>query len=197
RIVVASRWSLDHDAEGNPTSTLETNNDITARKRIEAQLRHHRQELERTVAERTNELHQSVRALEELLYTIAHDLRAPNRAMQGYAHILEADYGSQLDETAADYLRRINAAALRNDALIRDLLEFGRLAHQDVPLTRLDPRRVAESIVDEVQEDARKYHATIRISSDDWPMVCANDTLLKQILSNLINNALKYRASDR
>ena len=197
KIVVASRWSLDHDAEGNPTSILETNNDITARKRVEAQLRHHRQELERTVAERTHELRQSVHALEELLYTIAHDLRAPNRAMQGYAHLLDADYGSKLDETAADYLRRINAAALRNDALIRDLLEFGRLAHQDVPLTRLDPRRVAESIVEEVQEDARKCSATIQIRSDDWPMVCANDTLLKQILSNLLNNALKYRASDR
>jgi PAS domain S-box-containing protein len=197
RIVVASRWSLARDAQGNPVSILETNTDITERKRIEAQLRHHREALERTVAERTGELRQSVRTLEELLYTIAHDLRAPNRAMQGYSHLLEAEYGSELDETAADYLRRISAAALRNDALIHDLLEFGRLAHQDVPVTPLDSRRITESVVEEVQAEARKCHATIEISSGDWPVICANATLLKQILGNLLNNAIKYRVAGR
>jgi PAS domain S-box-containing protein len=196
QIPVSVNVSPIKDREGRVTGASTVIHDISERKRIEEQLLHHREGLERSVAERTTELKEALRALEELLYTIAHDLRAPNRAMQGYSYLLETEYGSKLDETATDYLRRINAAALRNDALIRDLLEFGRLAHREVPVTDINPRQVAEAAVEEVQEEARKRHASIRIGSDDWPMILANATLLKQILGNLLTNALKYGASD-
>ena len=197
QIPVSVSVSPIKDREGRVTGASKVIHDISERKRIESRLLHHQEELERSVAERTTELRQAVHALEELLYTIAHDLRAPNRAMQGYSHLLEAEYGPKLDETATDYLRRISAAALRNDALIRDLLEFGRLAHRDVPVTTIDPRRVAEAVVEEVQEEAQKRHATIRIGSDGWPMILANATLLRQIFGNLLGNALKYVRSDR
>jgi PAS domain S-box-containing protein len=197
KIVVVSRWVLDRDGAGSAGSILETSNDITDRKRIEKELLHHREELERNVAERTAELDQSVRSLEELLYTIAHDLRAPNRAMQGYSHVLEAEYGSRLDETARGYLQRISAAALRNDALIRDLLEFGRLAHTDVPVMTVDARKVAEAAVRDVQVEARKLDATIEVAGESWPLVCANATLLEQVFCNLVDNALKYVSPGR
>jgi PAS domain S-box-containing protein len=197
RIVVVSRWALDRDPGASPGSILETSNDVTERKRIEKQLIHYREELEQRIAERTAELDQSVRSLEELLYTIAHDLRAPNRAMQGYSHVLETEYGSRLDETARGYLQRISVAALRNDALIRDLLEFGRLAYTDVPVTAVDARKVAEAAVEEVQGEARKRHATIEVAREGWPLVCANATLLEQVFCNLVDNALKYVSPER
>jgi PAS domain S-box-containing protein len=196
-IVVASRWALDRESPDLPGTILESNNDITERKQIEKQLRHHREELQQSVAQRTAELNQSVRSLEELLYTIAHDLRAPNRAMQGYAHVVEAEYGSHLDGTARDYLHRISAAALRNDLLIRDLLEFGRLAHTDVPVTMVNARRAAEAAVEQVREEARKREAIIEVASEGWPLVAANATLLEQVFSNLVSNALKFVPAER
>jgi PAS domain S-box-containing protein len=197
RIVVVSRWVLDRERNNRLGYILETSNDITERKRIEKQLLHHREELEHSVAERTAQLNQSLRSLEELLYTIAHDLRAPNRAMQGYSHLLDAEYGTLLDETAHGYLQRISAAALRNDALICDLLEFGRLAHTDVPVTAVDARRVAEAAVEDVQAEARKRHATIEVAGEGWPLVAANATLLEQVFCNLVGNALKYVPPER
>ncbi|HKX62759.1 MAG TPA: PAS domain S-box protein [Verrucomicrobiae bacterium] len=197
QIPVSVSVSPIKDKEGRVIGASTLVHDISERKRIEKQLLQHREELEHCVAERTAQLNQSLLSLEELLYTIAHDLRAPNRAMQGYSHLLDAEYGTQLDQTARGYLQRISAAALRNDALICDLLEFGRLAHTDVPVTAVDARRVAEAAVEDVQAEARKRHATIEVAGEKWPLVAANATLLEQVFCNLVGNALKYVPPER
>jgi PAS domain S-box-containing protein len=185
-----SAWGSPlRDAEGRITKWLGVNTDIDEQKRA-------REVLETKVQERTAQLQASLNSIEDLLYTIAHDLRAPNRSMQGFAQLLKEEYGSQLDHMARDYLDRISVAAVRNDELIRDLLEYGRLSHEAAPLTPVDLRHAVEAIVRALKGEIEKSHAHIRLGRE-WPFVLANEPLLKQILTNLATNALTYVPSDR
>src|SRR5205814_1967367 len=86
-------------------------------------------ELEKRVADRTMELEQSVKFLEAFCYSIAHDLRAPLRAMQGFVRALQEDYAPQFDEDGKEFTRRIVESSQRMDKLILDLLDYGRLSH--------------------------------------------------------------------
>jgi PAS domain S-box-containing protein len=160
-------------------------------KAAQEQLARHAADLEGIVRERTASLERSVTAMEELLYTIAHDLRAPNRAMHGFADLLVTDYARQLDETARDYLRRISEGASRNDQLIGDLLTFGKLSHQEAPLRAVDARRIVEGAVRQIREEPKGRDANFEITGD-WPAVLANEAFLAQAAMNLISNAVKY-----
>lgn len=156
-------------------------------------LRKHAEELEARVQERTASLNESLKAFETLLYTIAHDLRAPNRAMQGYAQLLMQGYSERLDEEGRKYLNRISLAAVKNERLIRDLLEFGRLAHVEFPCHALNPKPAIVAVLTGVEREIQATGATIQMA-EEWPDVWANDAALTHAFSNLISNALKYVA---
>jgi signal transduction histidine kinase len=94
----------------------------------------HRRHLEGRVEERTAELSEVNRELDAFAYTISHDLRAPLRAMYGYADALEEDYGEGLPQDGQQFIRRIKAAAWRMENLIEDILTYSRLARSEVSL---------------------------------------------------------------
>src|SRR5262249_47328392 len=104
---------------------------------LEAQtkLSQHAQELETRVLERTATLNAAVDSLRDLLYHIAHNLRGPARALQGYSFAMIEDGGAQLQPSVRDYAARITEAALRLDKVIQAVLDFGQLAHLDACLT--------------------------------------------------------------
>ena len=177
--------------------------DVTERKCTEEKLRQSEtsfrvlaEKLEVKVQQRTAQLQTSLNSVEDLLYTIAHDLRAPNRTMQGFAQLLQLEYGNQLDDMARDYLSRISTAAVRNDELIRDLLEYGRLSHEEVPLAPVDLRQIVESVLSAFETEIRQRHAHIH-RGGEWPVVVANGRMLKQVLTNFLTNALIYVPPDR
>jgi PAS domain S-box-containing protein len=189
--------------EGKVAGVCSSAADITERKQAEEELRRtreqlqqHARELEERVAERTASLQQSVKSLEELLYTIAHDLRAPNRTIEGFSQILLAEHGDKLDETGRDLLRRMVESALRNDALIRDVLNLGRVSHTFVPIGRVDVEAVVARVAHEVR-GAFEEHGAELVLGESWPRVLGNEVLLGQIIGNLVSNALKFRAKDR
>jgi signal transduction histidine kinase len=153
--------------------------------------------LEAKVQERTAQLQASLSSVEELLYTIAHDLRAPNRHMQSFAQLLLLEHADRLDDTARDYLSRIGAAAARSDELIRDLLEYGRLSHEAVALAPVDARQAVEAVLRAVAGEIQQRHAHVHFGREDWPRVVANERLLEQILTNFVTNALLYTSPDR
>jgi PAS domain S-box-containing protein len=184
--------------DGTPQRMIGATADITERKEAEAQLRSdnrkmtmHAQGLEREVALRTAHLRQTVESLEGVAYTIAHDLRAPLRALNGFAQLVREDYGPKLDETGLDYLGHIASSAERMDHLINDLLSYARLSHSDIPFEPVDlDGKIHESII-ELQKEMHDRNATVEIRGN-LGAVMANRTVLGQIVSNLMTNALKF-----
>jgi PAS domain S-box-containing protein len=177
------------DAEGRVMKWFGSNTDIDDQKRAN-------ELLEAKVRERTAQLQASLSSVEELLYTIAHDLRAPNRHMQSFAQLLLLGHADRLDDTARDYLNRISETAARSDESIRDLLEYGRLSHEAVALAPVDARRTVEAVLQAVAGEIQRRHAHVQFGQE-WPRVVANERLLERILTNFVSNALLYVPPDR
>lgn len=181
------RWfgsSTDIDDQKRASEALEK-----ARKR----LRHYADDLEKKVAERTTNLQESVHSLEGVLYHVAHDLRGPLRAMQGLTTLLLEKYAPQFDAEGRDYAGRIVVAATRMDALIRDLLAYGRLGHVKLPAQQIDLEKLAKNVLRQFADEISAQRAQIDLRHPLAP-VSANNTVLEQILVNLVSNALKFIA---
>jgi signal transduction histidine kinase len=150
-------------------------------------------QLEGIVSERTSELTTTNNQLEAFVYSIAHDLRAPLRAMQGYSTMLVEEAGASLSETGKDYAARINKSAQFMDALLLDLLAFSSISQQRVELTSINLQTVVESVLSRLQNDIQERNARVE-SSGSWPVVLAHEPTLAQVLFNLTSNALKFVA---
>jgi len=166
-----------------------------ALRRAQAQLSAHAGELERVVAERTAELAATNQQLEAFVYSIAHDLRAPLRSMQGFAQLLVEEAAAGLSETARDCANRVNKSAQFMDSLLGDLLAFSRVSQQLVELTSVNLETVVKSVSSRLQKDIHEKNARVK-SSGPWPAVLAHEPTLIQVLFNLVSNALKFVAPD-
>jgi signal transduction histidine kinase len=162
-----------------------------ALREAQALLRKHAEELEERVAERTAQLKETIQSLESFSYSIAHDLRAPLRALQGFTRILLTDYAPQLDEAAQGYADRIVRAATRMDQLIQDLLLYGRLSHVELGFTRVNLEASIDKALAQLAEEINTRKAELKIARP-LPEVWANATVLEQVLMNLVSNALKF-----
>jgi PAS domain S-box-containing protein len=171
--------------------------DVSQRQQVEQDLRDaqdrlksYTSELEQRVAQRTAHLQQSLQSLEGLLYHVAHDLRAPLRSMASFTNILLEEYGSSFDERGKDYAHRISASARRMDELVHDLLAYGRLAHAQVPLHEVNLEAELDAVLDQFP-DIKEHRAEV-IVQKPLPPVIGNASVLEQVLSNIISNALKF-----
>ncbi len=167
--------------------------DVTERAQAQQQVLRHTEELELRVAERTESLQESVRSLEGFSYTIAHDLRAPLRTIRSFAELLVKEHHAKLAPEAQDWLGRISGAVQRMDRLISDLLTYGQLAWERLPLERVALESSAATALEHLQEDVALKTAHITLERP-LPDVQANPTLLHQVLTNLISNAIKFTA---
>jgi signal transduction histidine kinase len=152
-------------------------------------------QLEALVTERTSELTAMNQQLEAFVYTIAHDLRAPLRAMQGFSEMLLEEAGATLNKTAKDHADHINKSAQFMDALLNDLLAFSRISQERVELTSVNLEAVVESVLYRLQKDIQEKNARVEISGP-WPAVLAHEPTLAQVVFNLVSNALKFVAAD-
>ena len=168
---------------GKPRQYVAIRADITERKLAEEQIRSLNTDLEQRVADRTAEL-------ESFSYSVSHDLRAPLRAMGGYARMLQEDLGAQIPVEAAQKLERIYENANKMGLLIDSLLTFSRLSRQPLKKQKVLPGELARRVLEELQlEQAGRQ---IKITIGDLPECQADVTLLHQVFANLISNALKY-----
>ncbi|WP_051521221.1 PAS domain-containing sensor histidine kinase [Rubellimicrobium mesophilum] len=158
----------------------------------EAEVRRLNRDLERMVAERTADLEVANTQLEAFAYTVSHDLRAPLRGMEGFARILLDDFADGLGPKGKRHAERIVAAAQRMEALISDLLTFSRLQRIDVSLRAIDPTGIVRTAANEAHALAGPEDAIIRID-EPLPKVAAEPTVLKQVVGNLLTNAVKFR----
>jgi len=152
-------------------------------------------QLEGLVIERTTELRATNSQLESFVYSIAHDLRAPLRGMQGYSALLREEAGDVLNQTARDYVDRINRSAQFMDAMLIDLLAFSRVSQQRLVLTSVNLGAVAASVVSSFQNEIGEKNATVS-SSEPRLNVLAHEATLTQVIFNLMSNALKFVNSD-
>lgn len=166
--------------------------DITSRKEAEAQVQHLNGELER----RVDALTSANLELEAFNYSIAHDLRTPLRSMSGFAKALVEDESANLTPLGLEYAQRIAHSAKYMDALLLDLLAYSRLARAEMspqPLALDDP---IEELLSVVQKEIRDRGVRVEVLSP-LGSVYVHLPTLKQILSNLISNSLKFTAPER
>ncbi|MCI0534648.1 MAG: ATP-binding protein [Verrucomicrobiales bacterium] len=183
KIHVASRWTLDRGAQGQLATILEINTDITERKAFLAGL-------ERLVAERTAKLQETITELEAFSYSVSHDMRAPLRAMQGYAKVLLKDYKDKLDSIATQYLDRISRASNRLDSLIQDVLAYSRVAKGEITLHPVDLERLMEDLLPNHPE-LQPPQARLLVEKP-LHLVLGHEAYLTQCVTNLLGNAVKF-----
>ena len=174
------------DPEGRIIGASKVARDITERKRTQAELKRLSDNLETRVRERTAEL-------EAFSYTIAHDLRAPLRAIHRFSDIVREDYAGVLDATGRDYLLRLAQGAARMDRLIEDLLEYSRISRAEIHVHPVHLSGIIRDVQIHLAADLEEKQTRLAVV-DPLPVVIGDRMLLLQALTNLISNALKFVA---
>jgi len=169
--------------------------DITERVRAERALKELAAELELRVAQRTAQLTEANKELEAFIFSVSHDLRAPLRAISGFAEIIARRHREALNEEGRRYFDHILEASERMGDLISDLLNYSRLGRKAVTPEVIELEPFVEDVLQPYEETIRSGETELVLDlavSSVW----ADRTLLQQILSNLVDNALKYRRED-
>lgn len=186
---INDRGRVHHrDPQGRALFMSGTHMDIHDRVVAQEAVRALNATLERRVAERTADLERSMKDMEVISYSIAHDLRAPLRSVNGFASLILEEEGEQLSPAARDMFGRIRRSSRDMGAMISDMLELLRVVRVDLEMTPVDMHALASSVIDSLVSDDRKGCITVR----PMPDVMGDATLLRQVLVNLIDNALKY-----
>jgi PAS domain S-box-containing protein len=185
------------DAEGRIIGASKIARNISDRKRAEAELQQAKAQLARSneqlegrVSERTRRLHETIAQMEEFSYSVSHDLRAPVRAMHGYASATLEDFGQQLPAQAIAFLQKIVGNATRMDRLIQDILTYSRLTRAELSLQPVCLQKLVHDIVCQYPE-MQPPRAEILVKQP-LPSVTAHEPSLTQAISNLLSNAVKF-----
>lgn len=139
------------------------------------------------------DLRRSNQELQTFCYSIAHDLRAPLRAMQGFTSIISEDYADKLDKEGRECARRVGESAARMDKLIIDLLEYGNIAHRSLDFQKVDLSESLEAVTSAMAPAIQQTDANIIVHHPLGTVSC-DQKLLQRALEHLLSNALKYVA---
>ena len=176
--------------QGKPYQYVAIRADITERKKAEEEIHSLNNELEKRIKERTADWEASNKELESFSYSVSHDLRAPLRAISGFATILKEDYVERLDNEGNRILDTIMVNAGRMGRLIDDLLQFSRLGKKSLTYANIDMTALATSCVGELLQD--KNAAKYVIDVKQMPDASGDASMMRQVWLNLIGNAIKY-----
>jgi PAS domain S-box-containing protein len=186
QVLVASRWSLRRDERELPVAILETNNDITERKRREQEI----SALNEQLGRRTTELEAINKELEAFAYSISHDLRAPLRHMVGFTELLQKSTASILNEKSQRYVMMILESAKRMGNLIDDLLSFSRIGRAETHKALVSLEQLVQEALNEVRQETGGRNVVWRVGP--LPAWYGDRSMLRLALVNLISNAAKF-----
>jgi PAS domain S-box-containing protein len=186
------------DEQGRPKEILSIGSDITDRvkaeeevRRLNDDLRRHAEELEERVRARTAQLAARNQELKDFAYTVSHDLKAPLRGIAGYASELDSKHRAGLSERARFCLAQILTATAHLDQLIEDLLHYSRLDSETPSLTDVNLPNLVGVILRDRELIISEQHAEVTVSIP-FTTLRTWERGLVQVLTNLIDNALKY-----
>ncbi len=141
-----------------------------------------------------SELARSNSELEQFAYVASHDLQEPLRKIQAFSSRLRDRWGEQLGEQGADYLNRVENAAARMQILIEDLLAYSRVTSKAKPFVPVELSEVVEGVLSDLEARIERLNAKVEV--DPLPEVAADPIQMRQLLQNLIGNALKFHRPD-
>ena len=167
--------------------------DVTDLKRAQRALGDANLMLEQRIHERTEQLAEANLELRAFAHTIAHDLRAPLRNVQGYAAALQEDEAARLSATGKIFLARIGAVAANMDRLVAELLVYSQLSRSELRLQPVELDRVVQLALQDLDAQVAAGGARIDVARP-LPAVTGNEAVLTQVFENLIGNALKFVA---
>jgi PAS domain S-box-containing protein len=179
-----------YDDSGRHIGEIVVARDVTALREARNQLMQLNNDLERRVAERTAQLEAAYREAEALSYSIAHDLRAPLRAISGYAKILEEELAPILPDGAQNYLQRMYSNAVRLGTLIDALLSLQRLSRQPLARTRVRLNEAVEDALNWLRSE--QPGREIDIAVEDLGEAEIDPALIRLAFANLLSNAMKF-----
>ncbi len=177
--VLWGKASLLHDNEGNITGAIESIRDITERKQAEEELKR-----------RTAQLEELNKELESFSYSVSHDLRAPLRAIDGYARMILKKQGNKFDKDTLSKFNVIRNSTQMMGQLIDDLLAFSRLGRQHMSITKLDINAIVRDAWKELQ--VINPDRSMRLTVKNTPAGYGDRALIKQVCINLLSNAVKF-----
>lgn len=157
--------------------------DITQRVQAEEALRRYANELKRSNSE-----------LQDFAYVASHDLQEPLRKIRAFSDRLKARADSGLDDTSKDYIDRMQNAAERMQRLIEDLLTFSRVTTKAQPFRKVDLNVIVNDVLDDLELQIDEAKAQVEVA--ELPTIEGERHQLRQVMQNLIGNALKYRKPD-
>jgi signal transduction histidine kinase len=218
---IAVLFFIVKDANGRTVRTYGVNQDITARKRAEEEVRKINAELEQRIADRTRDLGDSQLALlnvvddlnrhsknldganeklaaankelEAFSYSVSHDLRAPLRHLGGFVELLKEKLPPSTDEETGHYLKVISDSAAQMSRLVDDLLSFSRMGRAEMSKARVRFDKLVDEAIDTLQPATRGREIAWKIAP--LPEVTGDASMLRLVMVNLIANAVKFTGS--
>ncbi|NKQ35736.1 MAG: hypothetical protein HF973_08995 [Chloroflexi bacterium] len=156
---------------------------------IEAEIKE-RQQVEEELKIYAAELEHSNRELQDFAYVASHDLQEPLRKIQAFSDRLEQRYGDLLDERGLDYLSRMQSAATRMRTQIEDLLAFSRVTTAAQPFSWVDMSKIVAAVMSDLEIRIEEMGAVVEVNP--LPMIMADPSQMRQLMLNLLGNALKF-----
>lgn len=181
--VLSAGKIIEYSSNIKPLRMLMVNRDISELKTKEEEILQLNANLEKKITERTSQL-------STFAYTVSHDLRAPIRAINGFAKILSDEYSGVLNKDGIKLLNVIRSNTLKMDQLITDLLSLSRVSRTELKKSRISMQQIVTSVIKDTYSD--EIIEKFNISVYDLPDVYADPNLMKQVWVNLISNAIKF-----